>query len=73
MESFGVAAHAVLRTVAEYKPERLKSIEARFVRPVFPGETLRTEMWVDGAQVFFRCRVAERDEIVLNNGRAIVR
>jgi acyl dehydratase len=73
MASFGVAAHAVLRTVAEYRPERLKSIAARFVRPVFPGETLATEMWVDGAEVSFRCRIAERDEIVLNNGRATLR
>ena len=73
MASFGIAAHAVLRTVAEYRPEKLKSIEARFVRPVFPGEMLATEMWVDGAQVSFRCRAAERDEIVLNNGRAILR
>jgi acyl dehydratase len=73
MASFGIAAHAVLRTVAEYRPEKLKSIEARFVRPVFPGETLSTEVWVDGAEVSFRCRAAERDEIVLNNGRAILR
>lgn len=73
MASFGIAAHAVLRTAAAYQPERLRSIEARFVRPVFPGETLSTEMWGDGAQVFFRCRAAERDEIVLNNGRAVLR
>ncbi|MGP0094199.1 MAG: MaoC/PaaZ C-terminal domain-containing protein [Xanthobacteraceae bacterium] len=73
MASFGIAAHAVLRAAAAYRPERLKSIEARFVRPVFPGETLSTEMWVDGAQVLFRCRAAERDEIVLDNGRAALR
>ena len=43
--SFGIAAHAILRTCADYRPERLASIEARFSRPVFPGETIRTEMW----------------------------
>ena len=46
--SFGIAAHAVLRTVADYRPQRLASIEARFSRPVFPGDTIRTEMWRDG-------------------------
>ena len=42
----------------------------RFSSPVYPGETIRTEMWRDGAVVSFRARVVERDVIVLNNGRA---
>jgi acyl dehydratase len=71
--SFGVAAHAILRTVADYRPERLASIEARFSRPVFPGETIRTEMWPDRERVSFQCRVPGRDEIVLSNGLAVLR
>jgi acyl dehydratase len=71
--SFGVAAHAVLRTCADYRPQRLASIEARFSRPVFPGETIRTEMWRDGERVSFHCRVVGRDEIVLSNGLAVLR
>jgi acyl dehydratase len=71
--SFGIAAHAILRIVAEYQPERLAAIEARFARPVFPGETIRTEMWLDGPKVSFQCRVVERNEIVLTNGLAILR
>jgi acyl dehydratase len=73
MASFGVAAHAVLRTIAEYRPERLASIEARFARPVFPGETVRTEMWRDGDTVAFRCRTVERGEVVIDNGLARLR
>jgi acyl dehydratase len=71
--SFGVAAHAVLRTCADYRPQRLASIEARFSRPVFPGEIIRTEMWRDGERVSFQCRVVGRDEIVLSNGLAVLR
>jgi acyl dehydratase len=71
--SFGVAAHAVLRTCAGYRPQRLASIEARFSRPVFPGETIRTEMWPEGERVSFQCRVVGRDEIVLSNGLAVLR
>jgi acyl dehydratase len=63
----------VLRTTADYDPARLASIEARFARPVYPGDTIRTEMWRDGANVAFRCRVDARDEVVVNNGRAVLR
>ena len=73
MASFGVAAHAVLRTCADYQPERLAAIEARFARPVFPGETIRTEMWRDGSDVAFRCRTVERGEIAIDNGLARLR
>jgi acyl dehydratase len=71
--SFGIAAHAVLRTVAEDRPERLAAIEARFSRPVFPGDTIRTEMWREGNQVSFQCRVVARNELVLSNGLARLR
>jgi acyl dehydratase len=71
--SFGVAAHAILRTLADYRPERLASIEARFSRPVFPGDTIRTEMWPQGGRIAFQCRVLGREEIVLSNGLAVLR
>jgi acyl dehydratase len=71
--SFGIAAHAVLRSVADYRPERLASIEARFSKPVFPGETIRTEIWPHGERIAFQCRVVARDAIVLSNGLATLR
>lgn len=70
LASFGVAGHAILRTYCDYQPERLASIGLRFSSPVFPGETLRTEMWRDGARVQFRVRAVERDVVVLSNGVA---
>lgn len=73
MANFGIAAHAVLRTFAGYRPEALASIEARFARPVFPGETIRTELWRDGATVSFRCRTVERGEVAVDNGLAVLR
>jgi acyl dehydratase len=70
--SFGIAAHAILRVCADYRPQRLASIAARFSRPVFPGETIRTEMWPEGKHISFQCRVAGRGEIVLSNGLAVL-
>lgn len=64
--TLGVAFHALLRGVADYRAERFAHLQVRFSAPVFPGETLRTEIWNDGS---FRTRVVERDVVVLDNGR----
>jgi len=67
--TFGVAGHALLRTLCAYDPTRLKRMQVRFSAPVFPGETIRTEIWREGNGNFgFRCRIAERDIVALNNG-----
>jgi len=68
--SLGVAGHALLKTVAGYDPARFKSMRLRFTSPVFPGETIRTEMWIDGSQVSFRARIFGREAVVLDNGLA---
>ena len=70
--TFGVSGHALLKTMCGYDPARLISFSCRFSAPVFPGETIRTEMWRDGDVVSFRARVVERDVIAINNGRAEV-
>ena len=48
----------------------LTHMQQRFSAPVYPGETIRTEIWVDGDDVSFRASVLERDVVVLNNGLA---
>jgi acyl dehydratase len=68
--TFGVAGHAILRAVCDYEPARIRSIAGRFSAPVYPGETIRTEIWHDDGVVSFRARVAEREAIAINNGRA---
>jgi acyl dehydratase len=71
--TFGVSGHAVLKTLCGYDPNRLVAFAGRFSAPVFPGETIRTEMWRDGPVVSFRARVLERDVIAINHGRAEIR
>jgi acyl dehydratase len=69
--TFGIAGHALLRTLCGYDPTRLTRMEARFSSPVFPGETVRTEIWHEGqGRAGFRCRVLEREAVVINNGLA---
>jgi acyl dehydratase len=68
--SFGVTGRALLHTLCGSDPTRLKEIGARFSSPVFPGETLRVEMWQRGDAVQFRTKVVERDVVVLSHGSA---
>jgi acyl dehydratase len=67
--TLGVVGHALLRMCCGYDPERFKTMRLRFSAPVFPGETIRTEIWRDGDVVSFRARVVERDVVVLSAGR----
>jgi acyl dehydratase len=68
--TYGVAAHALLRTLCDYETTRLRRFDCRFSAPFFPGERLITEMWPDGNQVQFQSRSAERGVVVLANGVA---
>jgi len=54
-------------------PLLAKITDVRFRNPVFPGETIRTELWVDGSVVSFRALVAERNVVAMNNGRAEIK
>ena len=72
LATFAVAGHAILKTICGYDPGRLRAIAGRFSAPVFPGETIRTEMWRDGDVVSFRARAMQRDVVAINNGRAEV-
>jgi acyl dehydratase len=67
--TLGVVTHALLRSLAAYDETRLTSLALRFSAPVYPGETIRTEIWRDGS---FQARVLERDVVVVSNGKAVI-
>ena len=67
--TLGVVTHALLRRVCGYDATRLRHLALRFSAPVFPGETICTELWDEGGGAWsFRARVTERDAVVVNNG-----
>jgi len=47
--TYGFSGRALLHTLCGSDPARFRSMEARFASPVFPGEELTIEMWVDAA------------------------
>ncbi|NUZ06131.1 MaoC family dehydratase N-terminal domain-containing protein [Schlegelella sp. ID0723] len=70
LATYGIAGWGLVRAFCDGDPARLTSIAARLSAPVYPGETLRLEAWREGGEVAFRCRVVERDVVVLSHGRA---
>lgn len=72
--TYGVAMHALVKTLCAYDPDRLAYLNARFSAPVFPGETLVVDIWGRAAGIVqFQAKVAERDIVVLSNGIAGVK
>ena len=72
LATFGIAGHAILKAVCGYDVNRLNGMSGRFSAPVFPGETLRTEIWRDGNVFSYRVGVKKRDVVAISNGRAQV-
>ena len=67
--TYGIACHAILKTVCNYDYTLIRGFGVRFSAPVFPGDVITTEMWQDRNVVSFRCRVNDRGVVVLNNGK----
>ena len=67
--TFGVVCHALIHLLGNCDPKALREMDLRFSQPVFPGETIRTDVWSDGS---FQARVVERDVVVVSNGKTTI-
>lgn len=64
--TYGHAGLAAVRTLCGGDPDRLKSIEGRFSKPVFPGDTIVTELWrVSEGEAYYVTKVEDRAVITL--------
>lgn len=68
LATFGIAGYAILATVANHTVDRLTGMTARFAAPVFPGDCLRTDIWNDGVNGYYKVRVPRRDNITVAYG-----
>jgi 3-hydroxyacyl-CoA dehydrogenase/3a,7a,12a-trihydroxy-5b-cholest-24-enoyl-CoA hydratase len=70
--TFGHAGRAVLREFCGNDPAKFKSIKVRFSRPVYPGDTIVTEMWQEAEDmIILRSTTKERQgEYCLTNAAA---
>ena len=75
LATYGFAGRAVLATLCDNQPQRLRRLDVRFSSPMFPGETIKVEIWREGDagnghRAAFRATAQEREQLVLNNGYA---
>nr|CAB3454117.1 unnamed protein product [Digitaria exilis] len=68
LSTLGFAVRAVMRSFCSMEPAAVKRISCRFLHHVYPGETLITEMWLQGQSrsVYYRTKVKERGRAVLS-------
>jgi 3-hydroxyacyl-CoA dehydrogenase/3a,7a,12a-trihydroxy-5b-cholest-24-enoyl-CoA hydratase len=66
--TFGYAArHVIQKFSPNGDPRYFKSIRARFADTVFPGDTIKTEMWKEGDKIVFRTSVEGREKPAISN------
>lgn len=66
--TYGFTGRALLHTLCGSDPARFRSMEARFAKPVFPGQALTVQMWVDGDAALFQT-VDDAGDVVISQGR----
>jgi acyl dehydratase len=72
LATFGIAGFALIQAVLDYDVTGFQSLDVRFTAPVFPGETIRTELWQDSAAVSVRSTAVERGKVVIDNGLCLI-
>jgi 3-hydroxyacyl-CoA dehydrogenase/3a,7a,12a-trihydroxy-5b-cholest-24-enoyl-CoA hydratase len=66
--TFGYVGRAAINAFAKGDPRTFKSIKVRFAESVFPGETLKIELWKESdLRVLVRASVVERNKVVISH------
>lgn len=60
--TYGLVTRAIVDEVLDGRAADVRAVEARFAGIVFPGETLRTSVWVTPERVAFTTEVVERQD-----------
>lgn len=68
--TYGFTGRALLHTLCGSDPARFTSMDARFSKPVMPGDTLTVSMWVDGSEAIFQTATQD-GTVVIDNGRLV--
>ena len=70
--TFAICCRAVVRHCGGGDPLRIRHHALRFSQPVYPGERIEIELWIDHDRVEFEAHVRERDVCVVRSGLALL-
>ena len=68
--TYGFTGRALLHALCGGDPARMRSMNARFSRPVFPGDELTVSMWAAAGRALFRTANRQGD-VVLDQGLCV--
>ncbi len=68
--TYGYMTRAIAKATCNGDATRVRAISARFAKPVWPGDTLITEGWIEGDRVWSRTYSRERRDAVLTHCQA---
>ena len=72
--TYGFTGRALLHELCGSDPKRFKSMDSRFSSPVFPGDSLTIQMWVEKGQAIYRT-IAQKgtpeERVVIDNGLCV--
>lgn len=71
--TYGIGFAAALRTFCGDRVDRVSDFSARFTSPVTPGDTLRTDLWIERDEAALQVVSVERGKVVLDAGRVKLR
>jgi acyl dehydratase len=72
--TYGFTGRALLHALCDGDPARFKSIDGRFSLPVWPGEALTVNMWVDGSEAIFQTTASGKGDagrVVIDGGKFV--
>jgi acyl dehydratase len=66
--TYGFTGRALLHTLCASDPARFKSMEGRFSKPVYPGDSLTVRIWAESGEAIFQT-ATQNGDVVLDQGR----